>query len=112
MIIGLACLLACSVSVLALDEDRDVPGIEGVCTATDGSLLGSVRVILYDSRQLKLDSMLTAADGLFRFSGLRPGVYYLECARPGAPSVWYGGATSEPIVVGTTMVAVELVAPQ
>lgn len=79
--------------------------------AQDGSLMDSVRVILYDSRQLKVDSMLTAADGSFIFYGLQPGVYYLACMLSEAPTVWYGGATGEPVVVGTTTVTVEIVAP-
>lgn len=110
MIIGLACLLACIVPVLAVDDEPGLPGIQGVFMDQDGSLIGSVRVVLYDSRQIKVSSMLTGDDGSFRFYGLRPGVYYLECVLSEALSVWYGGATSEPVIVGTAMVTVEIVA--
>ena len=105
-------MLACLVPVLAVDEEPGLPGIQGVFMAHDGRLMDSVRVLLYGSRRIKVSTMLTGDDGSFRFYGLRPGVYYLECVRSEALSVWYGGATGEPVVVGTSMVTVEIVSPR
>lgn len=112
MIIGLVFLLACSVPVLALDGKKDTAGIEGTFTDHDGTLLGYVRVDLYDSRLTLVRSMKTAADGSFRFSGLQPGAYRLQFSMPGAPPAWYGGASRTPITVTDSMVSVDFSYPQ
>ncbi len=112
MIIGLACLLACIVPVLAVDGKKDIPGIEGRFTDHDGTLLGYVRVDLYDSRLTLVRSMKTAADGSFRFTGLEPGAYRLQFSMPGAPAAWYGGETGTPITIADSIVVVDFSYPQ
>jgi hypothetical protein len=112
MIMGLACLLACSVSVLALDGKKDIAGIEGRFTDHDGTPLGYVRVDLYDSGPALVRSMRTAADGTFRFAGLQPGVYQLQFSMPGAPPAWFGGASRTPIPVVDSIVTVDFSYPQ
>lgn len=110
--IGLACLLACSVSVSALDGKHGAPGIEGRFYDQDGALLGYVEVSLYDSRQALVRSTRTAADGTFRFSGLQAGVYRLRFSMPGAPAAWYGGASGTPIAVADSIVSVDFSYPR
>jgi len=110
MILVLACLSACTVSVFALDGKKDNVEIEGTFTDHDGTPLAYAQVFLYDSGQKQIDTVLSAGDGSFRFSGLLPGVYYICCVRDGEPTVWYGGSSMEPIVVGSSGVSVEIVA--
>jgi len=83
------------------------PGIAGTCTGPDGAPLAFTTVTLHDRRRAPLAQIIAAADGSFRFMGLKPGVYYLEFTRSGSPSVWYGGASAATVEVGSATVSVE-----
>ncbi len=99
-------------SVTVLFSYPQGPGISGIYLDRQELPLPNAQVYLYDSVQKQIDTVLSAGNGFFRFSGLQPGVYYLKCSRAGEPAVWYGGVNKEPVVVGNSSVAVEIVALQ
>jgi len=112
MMYGLVFVFLCTVSVFAENGTETVPGIEGSYSDPDNNPLGYARVSLYDGSLARVRSMITAADGSFRFSGLQPGPYYLEFTMPGAPNVWYGGPDKSAITVGASIVCIAFRYPE
>jgi len=109
---GLVFLFIFTAAALAEGGAETTPGIEGSYSDPDNNPLGYARVSLYDASLAKVRSMITAADGFFRFAGLPSGSYYLEFSMPGAPSVWYGGADRSAIIVGDSSVIIAFSYPE
>ncbi|GLH69476.1 hypothetical protein GETHPA_10090 [Geothrix rubra] len=73
---GLALLLAPALGAQALVSG----GLRGTARSTDGTPLAGVRLTLVETAANRRRSLVTGADGAFRFRGVEPGVCRLEVA--------------------------------
>ena len=109
---SLCLMVGIMISVPNLMFSQTLGSITGKYTDSSGNTLGYSSVTLYDANKRMVTTAVTQADGVFTFSGLQSGTYYLQFSKSGAPDVWYGGGNGQTVTVSNSNVTVNFQYPQ